>query len=914
MAVVAVLAAACSGDDRSSRATVDPTEQAAAIEAPSPLPAGMWAGTVAGTDAFVAVVNGPDGGVVYLCDDGTIAEWFRGDVLALDDVLANPGGSRVALARDGERLAGTVYLASLGGLFPFTADPTTTSPLQRSFTLTEEVVATAGWITLPDGRTRGSLTTTPRAPGAVVAAPSGPTASAVSVPTTIRPTVPTTVRATAPVTVPVTAPATAPVTVPVTSAVPVTVATPTTVAPAAAGAAATKTLPAPTLSTSVPMPVAGTRLSLTPANPMTPDTTRAPTANGATEFVWTALGDSFASGEGAPVRNGGVDLGQTRPDWGPAIGSDVTLDERQACHRSEVAGAPLANAALAAEFPEVTFRFRHYACSGAETKDLREAGYDGPDRTTSVAQPAQVSRAATFARQFSSYDAMYLNIGGNDAGFGTIIQNCLLQPACQEQGTAMKIGDDTLARRLDSLPGRYAELDRFIRNFTDSAGRRVAPRSILITKFPDFLSTPTGVCGGGVGATGLELTALVSQDEARWARDTVLPALNSGVDSTASLGWIRVDGHLGAFQGRGFCTANPMANTNNAALSTQGDDYDAPFVRETLVAAAAGGGAVAGAVVGGPFFAGLGATVGAVASGIAAAGTVKLSAGILHPNRAGFQAYGTAIAEDLRPLVVAKLVAGLEAPRRVRVAAAVPRGDITFRWDDQSSTETRYEVTTTLVEGDGTLAPTTVSLPADSQEFVVRLNGRAVVRIDVRACVRDQCSASASGTGANVAPATPTNGSGAYNAVKIPVSGAWQTSIMAGWPSSPHALAAVVEFRNVATGEVLKAVANGGRTTAGLRIADPAFGTTSGAPKGRYAVRAAACNRAGCSPFSAEIEIDASGAARETDLTQQRLDSSPVPLADVLLDPPGRQGPSGFGPALPGEAVPGSGPRPSPGP
>lgn len=906
---MALLAAACSGNDRSARTTAEPAEQPAALEAATPLPAGMWAGTVAGSDAFVAVVNGPQGGVVYVCDDGTIAEWFRGDVLSPSNVLANAAGSRVALASDGGRLSGTLYLASARALLSFTADPAATSPLQRSFTLTDEEVATAGWITLPDGRRRGSLTTTPRTPNVVAPVPSGPAGTGVTVPTTVRATVPTTVRAPAPVTVPVTMPGTVPVTVALTANAPVTAATPSTLPPVAGTPAVSKTIPAPAMSTSVPMPVAGTRLSLAPANPMTPDTTRAPTANPAPEFVWTALGDSFASGEGAPVRNGGVDLGQTRPDWGPAISGDVTLDERQACHRSEAAGAPLANAALAAEFPEVTFRFRHYACSGAQIRDLREAGYDGPDRTTRVAQPAQVGRAAAFARQFSSYDAMYLNIGGNDAGFGTIIQNCLLEAACQEKGTAMAIEDDTIARRLDSLPGRYADLDRFIREFTDGAGRRITPRNILITKFPDFISTPTGVCGDGAGANGAELTALISRDEARWARDTVLTRLNQGVDSTASLGWIPVDGHLAAFQGRGFCTANPMANTNNAALATQGDDYDVPLVREVLVSFAIAAGAVAGS----PFFGPVGAAVGAVAAGIAAAGTVKLSAGILHPNRAGFQAYGTAIAEELRPLVLAKLRAGLEAPRRVRVAAAVPRGDITFRWDDQSSTETRYEVTTTLVEGDGTLAPTTVTLPANSQEFTVRLNGRAVVRLEVRACVRDVCSAPASGTGANVAPVTPTDGTGSYNAVKSPVSGAWQTSLMVGWASSPHSLAALVEFRNTATGEVFKAVVNGALTMAGLRIADPAYGTTSGAPKGRYAVRAAACNRAGCSPFSAEIEVDASGAAREIDLSRQRLDSSPVPLADVLLDPPGRLGPSGFGPALPGERVPGSGPRPSPG-
>ena len=122
----------------------------------------------------------------------------------------------------------------------------------------------------------------------------------------------------------------------------------------------------------------------------------------AKNFQVVVFGDSYGSGEGAPATNGdyGADGGALRnqgvlgiinegsrplpnpaADWnGNAADSEFTGDGPTAarrCHRSPRATAPRAVRLLAAEFPDVDFTFRSFACSGARIDEGPIGSYEG---------------------------------------------------------------------------------------------------------------------------------------------------------------------------------------------------------------------------------------------------------------------------------------------------------------------------------------------------------------------------------------------------------------------------------------------------------------------------------------------------------------------------------------------------------
>jgi lysophospholipase L1-like esterase len=128
-----------------------------------------------------------------------------------------------------------------------------------------------------------------------------------------------------------------------------------------------------------------------------------------------ALGDSYASGEGNPrnVRS-----------WLRVGGSFTPYWDDDACRRS-VRGAP-AQAALALERsdPHTSVTLLFLACSGATV----DSGILGPQRGAgqSASQVEQASRILGGR----AADLVTVSIGGNDVGFGSILQTCALSSDC----------------------------------------------------------------------------------------------------------------------------------------------------------------------------------------------------------------------------------------------------------------------------------------------------------------------------------------------------------------------------------------------------------------------------------------------------------------------------------------------------
>ncbi|HEX5164172.1 MAG TPA: hypothetical protein VFV93_02150 [Thermomicrobiales bacterium] len=498
--------------------------------------------------------------------------------------------------------------------------------------------------------------------------------------------------------------------------------------------------------------------TLSPAA-MTPDTLSRAIAN-TTKFVWAAAGDSYASGEGNPERGisdpddpedfsglrWGNDPSITIPIPGVSLGADLTT-----CHRSDEAAAPKAQRFLEDTYTGMTIRLGFVACGGAETGALTGT-YDGPDTSEEsllgydrVNEQAQLDRIAGFATDEGELNALYMSIGGNNAGFGEIITDCVSPFG---PSNCADVWDTVLDARLFNLVkpgGEYEQVnDAIVERFGDDL-------PVLIQAYPNPLDDgSTGippVCFGtdydahgevGFGGYDDALQDNVTHEEADWAYD-VPDKLNSAVESAAgTYGWTVVDGHLAAFKGHGICTAEPFDNLNSAGLHRQGRD-----IPNT-----------------GPFL---------------------FSSGLMHPNDDGYTQIAQAAIDDLRPLVDNVARADLVKPLNVRVADATKNGSITLRWNDRSKSENAYEVLVLPVrpQDGGVLIRPAGSTPfgagyrirlsgSDLQQYIAQFAGGGQFSFQVRACQTGirfvegagaelQCGEwSAPLIGTNVAPATPT--------------------------------------------------------------------------------------------------------------------------------------------------------------
>jgi lysophospholipase L1-like esterase len=188
----------------------------------------------------------------------------------------------------------------------------------------------------------------------------------------------------------------------------------------------------------------------------------------ATHLSYTALGDSYASGEGvAPYLSGRDD---------------------QLCHRSR-GGWPTLVATADDPVPlsrrdDAVFRF--VACSGARIVNLDTTPQ--PKRvgfiwTTEHEIPLQLDQLNPDA------DLVTLSIGGNDLGFAPIVTHCFTTVSCPEHGfitTASKTSvslDDWMTIRLALIGNELTGAYRSVRD-------RVSPdTTIIATTYPRLVSS-----------------------------------------------------------------------------------------------------------------------------------------------------------------------------------------------------------------------------------------------------------------------------------------------------------------------------------------------------------------------------------------------------------------------------------------
>jgi hypothetical protein len=327
-----------------------------------------------------------------------------------------------------------------------------------------------------------------------------------------------------------------------------------------------------------------------------------------TNLLIVGLGDSFASGEGNPDRPAAwqtsrlasrrnKDEGWIR-HYNPLGKNDALwLDEQ--CHRSLYSYQNLAAMWIASQDPHRAVTFVHLACSGAEIKDGLLAPQTGPpgggdhvaqsqleslnEKLCTKGQP--VGRLP--CQHTRQIDLLLLSIGGNDVGFGHIINHYLLPPRVRGKPSPDSFYRELIAAGMARMTTGAAKilitnhLDRWYGELTKALSiytRPNPPKTVLLTAYPNPLLREDGLRCALKSARdsmfdGLNhafnlprsLSFSIKEDAQRLIEDEVVSPLREVQRKAAAANkaknWIFVDDFIGALNRHGMCA---VADPNHA--------------------------------------------------------------------------------------------------------------------------------------------------------------------------------------------------------------------------------------------------------------------------------------------------------------------------------------------------------------
>ena len=227
---------------------------------------------------------------------------------------------------------------------------------------------------------------------------------------------------------------------------------------------------------------------------------------------YVALGDSYASGVGAPPY---------------AKGTNVQMENGNKCKR--------ATAAYAHQVADKTGKTLDFgACSGAWTKHFYEA-------RTPWKEPAQLDHlnATTGLVTFS--------IGGNDAGFAKILSECATQPPFSNCSSDKEV-TDPVDSTIDALAGKGKQTGVYSYDtiMTDIANR--APNATVVAVGYPRMFTSTGGKGGLVPG---RCQGLAKVDQ-RWINART-NELNAAAKAAAQRHGYQFTDPSGSFAGHELC-------------------------------------------------------------------------------------------------------------------------------------------------------------------------------------------------------------------------------------------------------------------------------------------------------------------------------------------------------------------------
>jgi hypothetical protein len=293
------------------------------------------------------------------------------------------------------------------------------------------------------------------------------------------------------------------------------------------------------------------------------------------DWLVLGLGDSLASGEGAPI--------------GPS-----TWDDLQ-CDRSSKSYQALAARRLEERDTKSSVTFVHLGCSGAAIIDhspsnnLANGGllsaYQGINPAGDL--PGQVDEARRLVGT-RKVDAVLLSAGVNDLEFGSIVtlcgnpvvttggEDCDADAFTDSAGVQWDPLPTFIESRVAELPGLYRQLDAALGTALATGypeGRLPAGR-VLITEYPDTLHDDRGELCDGLDVTGLnflqrETLASLNGGEVFFLWSGLWFPLQRAVLDTVSLGWRIVPTSKAGFLKHGYCARDNWVVTTRESRRRQ---------------------------------------------------------------------------------------------------------------------------------------------------------------------------------------------------------------------------------------------------------------------------------------------------------------------------------------------------------
>jgi lysophospholipase L1-like esterase len=317
----------------------------------------------------------------------------------------------------------------------------------------------------------------------------------------------------------------------------------------------------------------------------------APTAGAARRTLTIAtIGDSYAAGEGAPD----FGVGERMPDGRNAM---HPVWELAKCHRSERSGYTLAARAVGG-LPGVSVRYRNFACSGATINVGLLGPYAGVKHHGRPARAldSQLDQVAYWMAEegVDSLDVLFISIGGNDIGFGRIIESCVsptVPLGCHTDAILRARMDGGDPDHREEVVG-FAGLDEAYDRLNRAIRMRLKPRHIVFSEYPDLVRDEDArfchafdeqfavhrsnliLQEGDPIPSGHPLVGgsllYVDRNETRFVSEQVATRLNDAVRRAAGRNGWRVALGIGeAARTHGYCSRQPWFNGFAASWKLQ---------------------------------------------------------------------------------------------------------------------------------------------------------------------------------------------------------------------------------------------------------------------------------------------------------------------------------------------------------
>lgn len=290
------------------------------------------------------------------------------------------------------------------------------------------------------------------------------------------------------------------------------------------------------------------------------------------QFVLVSVGDSVASGEGAPTQPSPGCCGEkSRPTWDDGLGPSYAgplgeaapaFPDESSCHRSQWAHGWQLLRRLEAENPGTNFSMMHQACTGAGTSEVR---------TQLFMVREQLDMTG------GNVDALLISVGANDRvgfdnSFGDSVAKCIGPFSNCDVDKGLTIGL-RYKFEFENMQPRYeaiADAITAIKKGRQSAsGEPHRVEQTYITEYFDPTRDQWGQFGGPFGCS----FDLITENEWSFLNREEMQPLNRNVAEAASRhGWTFVGGIANRFVNHGFCSPDSTRFVANFWDSVNGQN------------------------------------------------------------------------------------------------------------------------------------------------------------------------------------------------------------------------------------------------------------------------------------------------------------------------------------------------------